>query len=104
MAFIQAAPVNHNCSEFTTDLHLNLDSLFQTDVFFLDFSKAFYRILYQRLLFKLSSLNLDPLILSWIHCFRTNRPQCTLVGGHHSSTTNVISGILQGSVLTPFLF
>lgn len=68
--------------EFVTDLHLNLDSSIQTDVIYLDFAKAFDCVPHQRLLAKLSCLNLDPLALSWIHCFLTNRLQYTAVGNH----------------------
>lgn len=90
--------------EFVTELHLNLDSCFQTDVIYLDFAKAFDCVPHQRLLAKLSSLQLDPLALSWIRCFLTNRLQYTVVGNHCSATTNVISGVPQGSVLGPLLF
>lgn len=89
---------------FTTDLHLNLDSSFQTDVIYLDFSKAFDRVPHQRLLAKLSCLCLDPLILTWIRCFLSGRCQFTVIDNVHSPTTEVLSGVPQGSVLGPLLF
>lgn len=90
--------------EFTTDLHLSLDSLFQTDAIYLDFSKAFDRVPHQRLICKLACLSLDPLVFSWIRCFLTNRSQFTVIANHVSATTVVISGVPQGSVLAPLLF
>lgn len=87
----------HSCEsqlfEFTTDLHLNLDSSFQTDVIYLDFSKAFDRVPHRRLMAKLSCLHVDPLILSWIDCFLRERSQYTVIGNHRSQNTTVISGV-----------
>lgn len=55
--------------EFTTDFQYNIDSLFHTDVVYIDFSKAFDHATHQRLINKLYCLNLDPFTLSWIWCF-----------------------------------
>lgn len=87
--------------EFITELHLG--SSFQTDVIYLDFAKAFDTVPHQRLLAKLC-LQLDPLVLSWIHCFLTNHLQYTVIGDHCSATSDVICGVPQRSVLGPLLF
>lgn len=53
---------------------------------------------------KLPCLSIDPLILSWIYCFLTDRSQYTIIEDHPSVATNVISGVPQGFVLGPHLF
>lgn len=90
--------------EFSTDLHFNLDSSFQTDVIYLDFSKAFDRVPHRRLISKLSCLSIDPLALSWIKNFLTGRVQYTVVANNESTRVDVVSGVPQGSVLGPLLF
>lgn len=90
--------------DFIHDLHTNLECHAQTDAVFLDFSKAFDRVPHQRLLSKLSSLHLDPLVFAWIRDFLSSRVQFTVINDHESTLTNVSSGVPQGFVLGPLLF
>lgn len=89
---------------FTTDLHFNMDSNIHTDCVFLDFSKAFDRVVHCRLFLKLSSLKLDSLALPWLRNFLSNREQFTFANSFSSPLSDVSSGVPQGSVLHPLLF
>ena len=75
----------------------------QVDVISLDFSNAFDRVPHQRLLHKLEYYGVRGDTLRWIHTFLSYRKQQVLLEGVTSAEADVISGVLQGTVLGPLL-
>ena len=80
----------------------HLDQGEQTDIVYLDMSKAFDRVNHSKLIDKLRSFRFNKSLLSWFQSYRQHRQkQVTVLG---STSTPVTSGVLQGSILGPIMF
>ena len=86
------------------DWSIAFENKFSVDSAYLDFSKVFDIVSHHKLIYKLQSYGINGHLLGWIKAFLTNRLQRVQVTNCLSSLINVISDVLQGSVLGPILF
>ena len=85
-------------------LSKSLDRNIPVDMILFDCSKAFDRIAHSLLLHSLKSLGIGGSFLSWLFDFLSGRFQRVSVGDHLNSSTSILTGIIQGSVLGPALY
>ena len=70
----------------------------------IDFSAAFDRVHHQGILYRLCSVCIGGSVLSILKPFLSNRSRHIMVDGCRSKLVDVLSGVLQGSVLSLLLF
>ena len=68
---------------------------------FVDFTKAFASVPYERLLLKLLLFGVGGVLLNLFRCFLTTRRHCVVLNGSFSSR---LPWVLQGTILGPLLF
>ena len=76
----------------------------QTDVIYLDISKAFDKVCHPVLLCKLKQCNVSGLLLDWFNDYLTNRKQTVTVSGETFTEVLVSSRVLQVPLLGTLLF
>ena len=85
-------------------LQTALDSGQEARIVQIDINAAFDRVNHQGILYKLCSVGIGGFVLSILTQFLSDRSQNVIVDGCRSKLVNIVSGVLQGSVLGPLLF
>ena len=96
--------VQTNMVDFLNTTTKWLDEGRSFDVVYLDFAKAFDKVCHRRLLVKLEERGILGDVLMWLKDWLSGRRQRVRVDGEYSSFEDVLSSVLQGSVLGGILF
>jgi len=93
-----------NLLEFFDKVTGCIDTGDSVDVIFLDLAKAFDKVSHKRLLLKLKAHGIDGKLNNWIAEWLRNRTQIVCIREVMSDWLAVLSGVPQGSILSPILF
>ena len=76
----------------------------EIDIAYLDFVKAFDKVPHCALLTKLSKFGISGQVINWFQSYLSDRYQRVALQGTYSDWLQVLSGVLQGSIMGPLMF
>ena len=88
----------------THEICKSFDDQLEVRSVFLDISKPFDKVWYERVIFKLKQNGISGDLLNILKDFLTNRKQRVGLNGQVSTWTSVNAEVPQGSILDPLLF
>ena len=90
----------------THDIYQSLDQGYEVRGVFLDISKniAFDKVWHKRLIYKLKRNGIGEPLLKLLTDFLKSWKKRVVLNGHHSSWSDVLARVPQGSILRPLLF
>ena len=93
-----------NLIEFLNETTKWLDEGRAFDILYLDFEKAFDKVCHERLMTKLEAKGVNGKAKAWLRDWLSGRKQQVRVDGETSGWIEVVSSVVQGSVLGGTLF
>ena len=103
--FLKNKSCNTNLLSFTNSVALSLHDKVGVDVVYFDFAKAFDTVWHDLILNKLKNqYNIDGNLLKFFVNYLQGRKQLVILDNCSSDSTDVLSGVPQGSILGPLLF
>ena len=76
----------------------------QVAIVYNGFSKAFNVVCHKKLFARLFSYGIHGVLLSWLQQLFTDRSHCTKVSRSLSEDADLLSGVIQDSVIRPLMF
>lgn len=102
--FTNKVSTSHQLLRITEHIHTAFQKKEHTIVTFLDISKAFDKVWYPGLIFKLKEIGTPNYLINTINSFLQDRTFSVTVNNHTSNPRRIIAGLPQGSPLSPTLF
>ena len=102
--FAKGKSTNTNLISFTEKVAESFSNRSQVDTIYTDFAKAFDRVSFEALIYKLRCSGIGGVLLQWMQSYLMGRLQVVSLGNTYSREFSVLSGVPQGSHLGPLFF